>query len=86
MFMRFLIYPLILLSIWFTFIDLSLVSKLKTKSCNQLVSIQDYKRDKTEKLCPYKCQGMAFIIYSDDTVKCRTCNKISKLSDLIDEY
>ena len=50
------------------------------------MSITDYKRPKTEKLCPYKCQGMSFIIYSDDTVKCWTCGKISKISDLICEY
>ncbi len=50
------------------------------------MSMQDYKRDKTEKLCPYKCQGMAFIIYTDNTVKCQTCHKISKISDLIAEY
>lgn len=50
------------------------------------MSIQDYKRPKTEKLCPYKCQGMSFIIYDNNTVKCRTCQKISKLEDLISDY
>ena len=48
--------------------------------------LKDYKRPKTEKLCPYKCQGMSFVIYSNDTVKCKVCGKISKISDLLSEY
>ena len=48
--------------------------------------LKDYKRPKTEKLCPYKCQGMSFLIYTDNTVKCITCGKISKESDLLSEY
>lgn len=41
---------------------------------------------KTEKLCPNKCQGMLFVIYTDGTVLCRTCNKISKESELLTKY
>jgi hypothetical protein len=50
------------------------------------MSIADYKRPKTEKLCPNKCGGMAFILYTDNTVKCRICKKVSKISDLLDNY
>ena len=50
------------------------------------MSIEDYKIEKTEKLCPYKCQGMNFLIYTDDTVKCVTCGKISKLGNLLSDY
>jgi len=41
---------------------------------------------KTELLCPYKCQGMSFLIYNDGTVKCRTCKKISREEDLLGDY
>ena len=45
--------------------------------------MKQYKRAKTELLCPAKCQGMSFKIYTDDTVKCNTCKKVSKIIDLI---
>lgn len=45
-----------------------------------------YKISKTEKLCPNKCQGMAFTIYSDNTVKCLTCKTVSTIDDLLDDY
>ena len=48
--------------------------------------LKNYKIEKTEKLCPFKYQGMNFLIYTDDTVKCVTCGKISKLSDLLSDY
>ena len=48
--------------------------------------LKDYKKPVTEKLCPYKCQGMSFIIYTNDTVLCINCKKISKISDLLSEY
>jgi hypothetical protein len=41
------------------------------------MSIEDYQRPKTELLCPHKCGGMAFIIYTDDTVKYRLHTIIS---------
>lgn len=41
---------------------------------------------KTELLCPYKCQGMSFLIYTDKTVKCRTCKEIVDIDELISEY
>ena len=50
------------------------------------MDINNYKRAKTEKLCPAKCQGMSFIIYTDGTVKCQTCKKISLIEDLISVY
>jgi hypothetical protein len=50
------------------------------------MSIEDYQRPKTELLCPHKCGGMVFILYTDDTVKCRVCKKIVKYSDLLREY
>ena len=50
------------------------------------MSIADYKRPKTEKLCPFKCQSMFFVIYSDETVKYNVYGKISKISDLIHDY
>lgn len=47
------------------------------------MDIADYKRAKTELLCPTKCQGMAFTIYSDKTVKCVVCGRESNISELI---
>jgi hypothetical protein len=47
--------------------------------------LKDYKIAKSEKLCPAKCQGMSFLIYTDETVKCRTCGKISKQRELLVE-
>lgn len=48
--------------------------------------LKEYKRPKTEKLCPYKCQGMSFILYTNSIVKCLTCGKLSKESELLCEY
>ena len=48
--------------------------------------LKDYKRPNTEILCQFKCEGMSFLIYTDNTVKCITCGKISKESDLLSEY
>ena len=46
-----------------------------------------YKPSVSELLCPNKCQGMLFVIYSDKkTVKCKICNKKSTLDELISEY
>ena len=48
--------------------------------------LKDYKKPITEKLCPAKCQGMSFILYTNDTVKCITCKKISKIEELLSDY
>ena len=47
------------------------------------MDIANYKRAKTELLCPKKCQGMAFNIYTDGTVKCLVCGNESSLDELI---
>ena len=48
--------------------------------------LKDYKKTITEKLCPAKCRGMIFILYTNNTVQCITCKKISKMEELLSEY
>ena len=43
-----------------------------------------YKKPITELLCPAKCQGILFLIYSDNTVKCKLCNRISSIHELLE--
>ena len=50
------------------------------------MSLAEYKRPKTEKICPYKCVGISFTIYSDNTVKYNVCGKIFNISDLVSDY
>ena len=41
--------------------------------------VKDNEKPLTEKLCPVKRRGMSFILYTNNTVKCITCKKISKI-------
>ena len=57
----------------------------KTRPIIEEELLKDYKKPITEKLCPAKCRGMSFILYTNNTVKCITCNKIS-IEELLSEY